>query len=87
MIARVNMQALHRDNLAVARELLSSGISLMPRTRKDLLRYILQRKRGPSRLRQLSSRAGATIDLENRFGNTPLFMAVFNSKGKGALRN
>jgi ankyrin repeat protein len=29
--------------------------------------------------------AGATVDLENAFGNTALFVAVFNSKGRGEL--
>jgi ankyrin repeat protein len=29
--------------------------------------------------------AGASVDPENTFGNTPLFVAVFNSKGRGEL--
>lgn len=29
--------------------------------------------------------AGASVDAENAFGNTPLFVAVFNSKGRGEL--
>ncbi len=29
--------------------------------------------------------AGATVDAENAFGNTPLFVAVFNSNGRGDL--
>lgn len=29
--------------------------------------------------------AGAKIDAENVFGNTPLWIAVFNSKGRGEL--
>ena len=28
-------------------------------------------------------RAGASVDLRNAFGNTPLFVAVFNSNGRG----
>jgi len=28
---------------------------------------------------------GAAIDAENAFGNTPMFVAVFNSKGRGEL--
>lgn len=28
---------------------------------------------------------GALVDLINQFGNTPLFVAVFNSRGKGAM--
>ena len=29
--------------------------------------------------------AGASVDAENDFGNTPLFVAVFNSRGRGDL--
>ena len=29
--------------------------------------------------------AGASVDLVNSFGNTPLFVAVFNSNGRGEL--
>ena len=29
--------------------------------------------------------AGATVDLTNRYGNTPLFTAVFNSQNKGEM--
>jgi ankyrin repeat protein len=28
---------------------------------------------------------GANVDPKNKFGNTPLFVAVFNSKGRGEL--
>lgn len=28
---------------------------------------------------------GALVDQKNRFGNTPLFVAVFNSRGRGEL--
>ena len=29
--------------------------------------------------------AGATVDARNTYGNTPLFVAVFDSKGRGEL--
>lgn len=30
-------------------------------------------------------KAGAAVDAENSLGNTPLFVAVFNSRGRGEL--
>ena len=29
--------------------------------------------------------AGANVDAANAFGNTPLFVAVFNSRGRGGI--
>ena len=42
-------------------------------------------QRGSLEVLRLLLDRGAEVDARNRFGNTPLFVAVFNSQGRGDL--
>ena len=41
------------------------------------------RQEGPLEVLRLLLDRGAAVDAVNRFGNTPRFVAVFNSRGRG----
>ncbi|WP_410597206.1 ankyrin repeat domain-containing protein [Amycolatopsis sp. lyj-23] len=45
----------------------------------------LAAQQGNAEVAEVLLEAGAIVDAVNRYGNTPLFVAVFNSNGRGNL--
>jgi hypothetical protein len=64
---------------------LAAAPTRTPLTAMDFDRCISPLSRVLPKLSYLLLDAGAEVDATNRYGNTPLFVAVFNSRGNGSI--
>ena len=73
------------DELDEARALVARGHDVSLADHADFTPLHLAAQQGAGRVAELLLSAGANVDATNAHGNTPLFVAVFNSKGRGDL--
>lgn len=76
--------ALNND-LAAAEARMVAGDDLNQGDRQGFTPLHLAAQQGSIDVARLLLKHGACVDQPNSFGNTPLFIAVFNSQGRGDL--
>lgn len=81
------IQSVIDNDASKVKELLSAGADINYQESKSQgfssLHFAAQNQN--AEITQILLGNGATVDLENVHGNTPLFVATFNSKGEGSV--
>lgn len=75
------------NNVAAVEEALSRGVDINYQTTRGFTALHIAAQQQLPDMAELLISHHATVDIEDDFGNTPLWTATFNSRGDGAVIN
>lgn len=73
------------NNVAVVEQLLGNGVDINYQTTQGSTALHIAAQQQLPAIAELLISHHATVDIEDDFGNTPLWAATFNSRGDGAV--